>query len=82
MKEIFEQYGGVLITVAAVLSVILVITAVVGTDSNSIIGQAFSGLIESFIQKANVNAGVQEGLMELGKEYFGPLWKFWKKTFV
>ncbi|MBO5258806.1 MAG: hypothetical protein J6B26_00320 [Agathobacter sp.] len=58
MKEIFEQYGGVLITVAAVLSVILVITAVVGTDSNSIIGQAFSGLIESFIQKANVNAGV------------------------
>lgn len=58
MKEIFEQYGGVLITVAAVLSVILVITAVVGTDSSSIIGQAFSGLIESFIQKANVNAGV------------------------
>ena len=58
MKEIFEQYGGVLITVAAVLSVILVITAVVGTDSSSIIGQAFSGLIDSFIQKANTNAGV------------------------
>ena len=58
MKEIFEQYGSVLITVAAVLSVILVVIAVVGTDGNSIIGQAFTGLIESFIEKANTNAGV------------------------
>ena len=58
MKEIFEQYGGGLITVAAVLSVILVVIAVVGTDGSSAIGQAFAGLIQSFIGKANVNAGI------------------------
>lgn len=32
MKEIFQEYGGILITVVAILAVILVITAVVGTD--------------------------------------------------
>lgn len=30
MKEIFQEYGGILITVVAILAVILVITAVVG----------------------------------------------------
>ncbi len=57
MKEIFEQYGGVLITVAAILSVILVVIAVVGTDGTSAIGQAFSTLIKGFIEKANSNGG-------------------------
>lgn len=57
MKEIFEQYGGVLITVAAILSVILVVIAVVGTDGSSAIGQAFAKLIKGFIEKANSNGG-------------------------
>ena len=34
MKEIFQEYGGILITVVAILAVILVITAVVGTDTS------------------------------------------------
>lgn len=58
MKEIFEQYGGVLITVAAILSVILVVVAVVGTDASSVIGSAFSDLIEDFMSKANTNANL------------------------
>lgn len=58
MKEIFEQYGGVLITVAAVLSVILVVIAVVGTDGSSAIGKAFAELVNGFISKANTNAGI------------------------
>ncbi len=35
MKEIFQEYGGILITVVAILAVILVITAVVGTDTST-----------------------------------------------
>lgn len=58
MKEIFQEYGGILITVAAILSVILVVAAVVGTDGDSAIGQAFSHLMDSFISQANENVGV------------------------
>lgn len=58
MKEIFQEYGGVLITVVAILAVILVITAVIGTDATSPIGKAFTGLIDSFVEQANANAGI------------------------
>ncbi len=58
MKEIFEQYGGILITVAAILSVILVIVAVIGTNGDSIIGRAFSSVIERFIEQAGMNSGI------------------------
>ena len=47
MKEIFEQYGGVLITVVAILSVIAVIIFVVGQGNSSVIGQAFIKIINS-----------------------------------
>lgn len=58
MKEIFQEYGGVLITVAAILAIILVMVAVIGTDENSVIGQAFLGLINTFMEQANLNAGI------------------------
>jgi hypothetical protein len=58
MKEIFQEYGGILITVVAILSVILVVVAVVGTDGNSAIGQAFANLINSFVQQANSSVGI------------------------
>ena len=58
MKEIFKEYGGILITVVAILSVILVVVAVVGTDGSSAIGQAFSNVIKSFIQQANNSIGL------------------------
>lgn len=61
MKEIFQEYGGVLITVSAVLSIILVMTAVIGTDESSIIGTAFTNLINSFLQQAGDSAGVVLG---------------------
>lgn len=57
MKEIFEQYGGVLITVTAIIAVIVVIIAVIGTDADGVIGQAFSTLINGFISRANSKAG-------------------------
>ncbi|SER77759.1 hypothetical protein [Lachnobacterium bovis] len=63
MKEIFEQYGGVLITVVAILSVIAVIIFVVGQGNNSVIGQAFIRIINSFVDNANHNAGINCKLM-------------------
>ena len=38
MKEIFQEYGGILITVVAILSIILVVTAVIGSDATGIVG--------------------------------------------
>ena len=55
MKEIFQEYGGILITVVAILAVILVITAVVGTDTSGPIGSAFQ---TNFIDQANKNTGL------------------------
>lgn len=59
MKEIFEQYGGVLITVVAVLAMVVLITALVGSDATSPIGEAFSSLIDTFIKKANSGAAIR-----------------------
>ena len=59
MKEIFQEYGGILITVVAILAVIVVITAVIGKDENGAIGQAFMQIINNFDAQANANTGVQ-----------------------
>ena len=59
MKEIFQEYGGILITVVAILAVIVLITAVIGKDENGAIGQAFMQIINNFVAQANANTGVQ-----------------------
>ena len=61
MKEIFQEYGGVLITVVAILAVIVVVTAVVGKDATGPIGNAFTNLINNFIAQANANTGLPVG---------------------
>ena len=61
MKEIFQEYGGVLITVVAILAVILAVTAVVGKDATGPIGNAFTNLINNFIAQANANTGLPVG---------------------
>lgn len=55
MKEIFQEYGGILITVVAILAIIVVITAVIGTDANSVMGKAFNDLITSFFKQAQTH---------------------------
>ncbi len=35
----FQEYGGILITVVAILSIILVVTAVIGSDATGIVGK-------------------------------------------
>ena len=60
MKEIFQEYGGILITVVAILSVILVVVAVIGSDENGAIGIAFKGLSDSLVARANSSIGIGE----------------------
>lgn len=47
MKEIFEQYGGTIITVIAVVALAAMITMIIGNDSSSPVYQAFHTLITS-----------------------------------
>jgi len=65
MKEVFQEYGGIIITIIAILSLIAVVTAVIGNDQNGLIGEAFSELIESFLEQADFGAEVTT---ELGTE--------------
>ena len=59
MKEIFQGYGGILITGVAILALIVGITAVICKDENGAIGQAFMQIINNFVAQANANTGVQ-----------------------
>ena len=52
MKEVFQGYGGVIITIIAILTLIVVIRAIIGTDENGIIGDAFNNLVTDFLNKA------------------------------
>ncbi len=57
MKEVFQEYGGVIVTIIAVLSLISVVSAIIGTGENGIIGSAFVDLIESFLEQAGMSLG-------------------------
>lgn len=60
MQDILKEYGPALITVVAILALIAVITALIGTDEGSVVGKAFSDLISNFfasaVEKSNVAA--------------------------
>lgn len=59
MKEVFQEYGGVIVTIVSILALISVITAVIGTGEDGIIGSAFSALIESFVNQSGLSGGAQ-----------------------
>ncbi|MDD6482445.1 MAG: hypothetical protein PUF65_09345 [Lachnospiraceae bacterium] len=58
MKEIFQEYGGVLITVVAILAVVLVVGAIVGKDATSPIGMAFVKLLDNFVNQADASTAL------------------------
>lgn len=47
MKEIFEQYGGAIITVIAIVALAAVVTLVLDTGENGVILSAFKDLINN-----------------------------------
>lgn len=59
MKEVFQEYGGVIVTIIAILALITVVTAVIGSGEDGIVGTAFSDLLENFLEKANFTTGTE-----------------------
>lgn len=59
MKEVFQEYGGVIVTIIAIVSLIGVISAVIGTGEEGIIGSAFTDLMESFFNQAGLSLGTE-----------------------
>jgi len=53
MKEVFEQYGGAIVTVVAILALIAIATALLTHNSNGIVYKAFSDLIQNFYTSIN-----------------------------
>jgi hypothetical protein len=51
MKEIFQEYGGILITVTAIVALIVVIKILVG--SGGVVEDAFTALIKDFVKNVN-----------------------------
>lgn len=57
MKEIFEQYGGAILTVVAVLALVSIVTALLQTGENGIVYGALTDLVKNFASSAGVGAG-------------------------
>lgn len=56
MKEIFQEYGGIIITIVAIIGLLAVVSLAIG-GKDSALATAFSNLIETFISKANSALG-------------------------
>lgn len=48
MQDILKEYGPAIITVVAVISLVTVVSAVIGSDENGIVGTAFTELMKKF----------------------------------
>ena len=53
MQEIIKEYGPALITVIAIISLVSLILFLIGSDSSSVVGTAFTNLINDFFEKAS-----------------------------
>ena len=53
MQEIIKEYGPALITVMAIISLVSLILFLIGSDSSSVVGSAFTNLINDFFEKAS-----------------------------
>lgn len=64
MKEIIEQYGGIIITIIAILALIVVITLLVrgkNGDGESIVTNLFRSLLQSFAAKSGLDGIMTNG---------------------
>lgn len=57
MKEVFQEYGGVIITIVAIMSLIAITSLVIGDEQSGAIKDAFTNIVTIFLQKAG--AGIQ-----------------------
>ncbi len=52
MQDILKEYGPALITVIAIVALVAVVTFIIGTNDQGIVGHQFSELITSFFAQA------------------------------
>lgn len=53
MQDILKEYGPALITVIAIIALVAVVTFVIGSQDDGIVGKEFSNLVSSFFSRAN-----------------------------
>ncbi len=53
MQDIIKEYGPAIISVVVIGAMILLITALIGDDSGSIVGQAFTNMINDFFDSSS-----------------------------
>lgn len=61
MQDIIKEYGPALITVVAIIALVTLVTFLIGSDETSVVGQAFSGLINDFFKNASAAGGIGGG---------------------
>lgn len=59
MQDILREYGPAILTFVAVIALIGLVVVLVGSDENSVVGQAFAGLIQNFFSAANPTADAE-----------------------
>ena len=64
MQDILKEYGPALITVVAIITLIALITFLIGNNGDSVVGKAFSQLISNFFASANQAAGIGQAAGE------------------
>lgn len=55
MKEIFEQYGGAILSVVAILALVSIVSALLSTD-NGVVYTALTRLVNDFASGAGISA--------------------------
>lgn len=58
MQDILKEYGPALITVVAVIALVTLVAALVGTSADSVVGKAFSGMLNDFFLNASKSANL------------------------
>jgi len=53
MQDILKEYGPALITVIAIIALVAVVTFLIGSGGDGVVGKEFSSLITTFFEKAN-----------------------------
>ncbi len=66
MHEILKEYGPALLTVVAIIALLILITALIGSDKGSVVGAAFTKLLDSFFTQASDLANLSPGTLPAG----------------
>ncbi|MCR5054088.1 MAG: hypothetical protein K6A69_04530 [Lachnospiraceae bacterium] len=66
MQDILKEYGPALITVVAIIALVVLIRVLIGTDADSVVGKAFTQLMETFFTKATEVSGAAETVVDAG----------------